>query len=1547
MRRIRRPLRQLAILCGLVTLGSAAPPYPVIQPTGSMILDTTDLAQCVEDFNEEDRWFFGVASDIEVSAINNGVYGGQFVLNGDAYDYLKDQIPLFDCPDPEFVKTYYFRWWTYRKHIKNLGSQANPDLIVTEFIDPVWWADSTNAINAPLGHQLYEGRWLHDGRVMEDYQRYWMTNPAARPRNYSAWLADGVFANQKVNPDSALMLELLTSSSNLKNLTENYDDWVNGVGTGGGASRRSDGLFWQNDDRDAMEVSFGGSGRRPSINSYMFADARAIAAMYRVLASEDPGNTANYNALADFFDQEAESLRDEVQDHLWDPADEFFKTGYNDFDTGGTLHGRREQIGFTPWAFGLPEDGGPVDFDRAWTHLGSFSSSVGLTSGALDEAGYNAGSVGQCCRWDGPVWPYATSITLRGLGNLLQDYQQGHVDKSDYFQQLEIYTDSHRQEFTQNGQTRTISWIDESMVSGGANAGNWTQIGITRDGATGNDNPRGLAYNHSGYVDLIITGLVGLRPDSGELVRVSPLVPDNGWDWFLLDHVLYHGRYLTILWDRDGTKYGRGAGLKVYADGGLIASAPDLQEVVGTLATTNDTLLISSNPPDNATDLFAGATTLEATFNRVVQPGSGTIRLMRSTGSGDVLVESFDVATSSRLSFEAASVRISPTAALLASADYHVLVDATAIEGESGSFFAGISDATTWNFSTDSTAPSIVDRTPAPGSPAVSTQSDLSMQFDELVERGAGNVVIKRASDDVVVQTVGVNSPEVLVDGDEVTVLLADLPVDTFYVEMDAGAFSDRSGNPFAGISGSLEWTFTTSATAGVISVSLFDEPTDLVNTGGPVHSACHFQNPSEGDPSPLVVNGIPHVVGRNTPSNLTQNMGFEGDFRDGASGLPTDGSDVVQVLLSGIAGANGITMSISGLTVGQEYLFQAYWEANGTNPQQSLTMTFENDSLSGVGPQGIPGGVLISYSFTASDTTLNAFVDRDDGATTGDQNNWLSGYSLQEVPTTGGPELNSTEPTTGATEFPVAQSLVANFNKSVQAGVGSVALYRSDDSLVEALNVNDTTPPGIVTFSGSAMTIDPSAPLEGGTSYYILIGASAVTDDLGNPFDGISSKAEWSFTADGNPPVKIGMSPLNGAIDLPVSTDLGLSFNEAMAEGAGNFVVRRVSDDGVEQTVSVASPAVVITDTEVAISLADLPAGSYYVEIDNGALVDLSGNPYAGISGSSAWSFTTSATSGAIVVSLLDEESDIVKTGGPVVSAVHFQDPSEGDPSPLVVSGIPHIVGQANEPLLNDNISFEGDFRNGASGLPQDGSDIVQVLLSGIGGNNGLALNISGLTVGTEYLFQAYWEANNTTPQHSLVATIEGEVFGGISPQGTPGGVLISRRFVAGDGVLNTFFDRDDGATSGSPNNWLSGYSLQEIPGGANYADWIAGFPSVGAQTGFNDDPDGDKLANGVEAWLGSDPGVFNTGLEGLSSDGTTTTFSHSRNPSPPSDVSGAYEWSLDLDSWYDGDGSEGPVGGPNVSFVPVTVDSTTSVTATASEAIERLFVRIAVTQE
>ena len=82
---------------------------------------------------------------------------------------------------------------------------------------------------------------------------------------------------------------------------------------------------------------------------------------------------------------------------------------------------------------------------------------------------------------------------------------------------------------------------------------------------------RGKDYNHSTYCDLIITGLIGLRPRVDESVEVNPLVPEGTWEYFCLDRVPYHGRTLTILWDKTGERYHKGKGLRVYADGREIA----------------------------------------------------------------------------------------------------------------------------------------------------------------------------------------------------------------------------------------------------------------------------------------------------------------------------------------------------------------------------------------------------------------------------------------------------------------------------------------------------------------------------------------------------------------------------------------------------------------------------------------------------------------------------------------------------------------------------------------------------------------------------------------------------------------------------------------------------------------------------------------------------------------------------------------------------------------------------------------------------------------
>ena len=81
----------------------------------------------------------------------------------------------------------------------------------------------------------------------------------------------------------------------------------------------------------------------------------------------------------------------------------------------------------------------------------------------------------------------------------------------------------------------------------------------------------------------MISGVAGLRPRADDTVEVNPLPPAGVWDWFCLDNVRYHGRTLTVLWDRMGTRFGKGKGLAVFADGKEIARAPGLARLTAKL----------------------------------------------------------------------------------------------------------------------------------------------------------------------------------------------------------------------------------------------------------------------------------------------------------------------------------------------------------------------------------------------------------------------------------------------------------------------------------------------------------------------------------------------------------------------------------------------------------------------------------------------------------------------------------------------------------------------------------------------------------------------------------------------------------------------------------------------------------------------------------------------------------------------------------------------------------------------------------------------------
>ena len=113
---------------------------------------------------------------------------------------------------------------------------------------------------------------------------------------------------------------------------------------------------------------------------------------------------------------------------------------------------------------------------------------------------------------------------------------------------------------------------------------------------------------------------------------------------------------------------------------------------------------MGSNPSDNGY-LTAVGNNLVLSFNEAVAKSTGLIQLFKADGT---LVQSFDAATSTALTWSGNNLTINPTADLLASTGYYIKVSPTAVKDLAGNAYAGISDATTLNFTTTDASGAIV-----------------------------------------------------------------------------------------------------------------------------------------------------------------------------------------------------------------------------------------------------------------------------------------------------------------------------------------------------------------------------------------------------------------------------------------------------------------------------------------------------------------------------------------------------------------------------------------------------------------------------------------------------------------------------------------------------------------------------------------------------------------------------------------------------------------------------------------------------------------------
>ncbi len=198
------------------------------------------------------------------------------------------------------------------------------------------------------------------------------------------------------------------------------------------------------------------------------------------------------------------------------------------------------------------------------------------------------------------------------------------------------------------------------------------------------------------------------------------------------------------------------------------------------------------SPEDDAGSVSRGAD-LTIRFSEDIQPGSG--KVVVKLVADDSVVATVDV-TSDQVSIAGDTVTIDLPADLAYDTDYYVQIDEGAFtDGVNG--FAGIDDSVTWNFTTeaDLVAPEALSFGPADDAVDVPLGSDLTIQLDEPVIAGSGNITILRSGDDSVVEVIDVTSDQVTIDGSSVTIdPAADLePGTEYYVLVDQGALRDTA----------------------------------------------------------------------------------------------------------------------------------------------------------------------------------------------------------------------------------------------------------------------------------------------------------------------------------------------------------------------------------------------------------------------------------------------------------------------------------------------------------------------------------------------------------------------------------------------------------------------------------------------------------------------------------------------------------------------------------------------------------------------------------
>tara|TARA_B110000090_G_scaffold51490_1_gene58765 strand:- start:1702 stop:6021 length:4320 start_codon:yes stop_codon:yes gene_type:complete len=602
-----------------------------------------------------------------------------------------------------------------------------------------------------------------------------------------------------------------------------------------------------------------------------------------------------------------------------------------------------------------------------------------------------------------------------------------------------------------------------------------------------------------------------------------------------------------------------------------------------TVTDSADPILSSSSPADEATAIAVDSN-IVLTFNEAVDADSGNIIIVKSSDGSTV--EAIDVTGSQVSGSGSTEITINPSVTLDEQTAYHLTIDETAFDDSSSNSYAGISDATTINFTTaDGTAPTIIFN-PADGDTGVGRDSNINIEFNEaVVNTNTSEITNSNIASLIALKDSNLNGSDLeftaTIDTDKKIITID--PNNNFSlgqtVYVSILAVEDASANETSLSSSTFTVTTTGAAIATIVPTN---SSTDIVASSNITigfNTAMRNLNDSEitnNNVNSLITlrntnssgTAIPFTASINSAKNVIT-INPIGDFSSGQNVYVAIGTTVEDAFNNAISAVSSVFTIIDNAV--PTFTFNPVDSDTNVIVSSNITITF-NELIRNINNSTLTDSnvdnliTLKDADSSGSNITFNATIDSDKKIITiNPSNNFNSEQviylSLAAVEDQAG---NATATTSISFTARDSDPPVVSFFPSNSA----VNVLRNSDitiSFTEAIRNLDNTPitdaniDGLITLKASNssgadisfdafidstkenITITPTSNLPLNQVIYVAISAS-VEDEWDNSI--AASSASFTTIDDR---LSVTFDPADGTTGLPVNTNVIMTFSDAI----------------------------------------------------------------------------------------------------------------------------------------------------------------------------------------------------------------------------------------------------------------------------------------------------------------------------------------------------------------------------------------------------------------